>query len=174
MMALAAAVACPPRSWLCSGLGSSWLPLFQGCPFPSAWSARSDRCEFCEIPNRRTVTRNRRLARCSADALRSRNILQRSAGRCDFPAVFRRPRPPEVCKKSWEAYKSGAFDGLTCLVRLLSQFTLGVDLPSAATEDGETHSSIMFKLRERDGLHEPYRCNTKAHRCQLFTCEIAE
>jgi len=74
------------------------------------------------------------------------------------------PGPPEVCKESWEAYKSGAFDGLTCLVRLLSQFTLGVDLPSAATEDGETHSSIMFKLRERDGLHEPYRCNSKAHR----------
>ena len=84
------------------------------------------------------------------------------------------PGPPEVCKESWEAYKSGAFDGLTCLVRLLSQFTLGVDLPSAATEDGEARSSTMFKLRERDGLHEPYRCNTKAHRCQLFTCEIAE
>ena len=82
------------------------------------------------------------------------------------------PGPPEVCKESWEAYKSGAFDGLTCLVRLLSQFTLGVDLPSAATEDGETHSSIMFKLRERDGLHEPYRCNSKAHRSVIPPCKL--
>ena len=117
---------------------------------------------------------SRVLARVAPRMRRSYLATSCSAGRCDFPAVFRRPRPPEVCKKSWEAYKSGAFDGLTCLVRLLSQFTLGVDLPSAATEDGEARSSTMFKLRERDGLHEPYRCNTKAHRCQLFTCEIAE
>ena len=32
----------------------------------------------------------------------------------------------------------------------------------------------MFKLRERDGLHEPHLCHTKAHRCIVFACEIAE
>ena len=32
----------------------------------------------------------------------------------------------------------------------------------------------MFKLRERDGLHEPYRCNSRAHRSIVFASEIAE
>ena len=108
----------------------------------------------------------------SRSALRMRSDLATSAALGDviFQPSSGVPGPPEVCKKSWEAYKSGAFDGLTCLVRLLSQFTLGVDLPSAATEDGETHSSIMFKLRERDGLHEPYRCHSEAYRRVIPPC----
>ena len=32
----------------------------------------------------------------------------------------------------------------------------------------------MFKLRERDGVPEPYRCNSKAHRSIVFASEIAE
>ena len=72
-MALAAAVACPPPSWLCSGPGRTWLPLFQ--------AARSV------------------LARCSADALRP---LQRLAGLGDAlrQPSSGVPGPPELCKES--------------------------------------------------------------------------
>ena len=32
----------------------------------------------------------------------------------------------------------------------------------------------MFKLRKRDGLHEPYLCHTAEDRGQLFTSAITE
>ena len=62
------------------------------------------------------------------------------------------------------------------LLRVVSE--AGVILPWAVTakeqprEDGKAHSSIMFKLRERDGLHEPYRCNSKAHRREFPPCKL--
>ena len=47
-----------------------------------------------------------------------------------------------------------------------------ITLPAfvAAASDGEANSSIMFKLRKRDGLHEPHLCHTAEDWSQLPTC----
>ena len=54
------------------------------------------------------------------------------------------------------------------------QLSSSLDCFGAADSHGEAHSSAMFKLRKRDGLHEPYLCHTAEDRGQLFTSAITE
>ena len=144
-----------------------------GCPVQSAWSARSDRCSSASSrtvePSRGEPSSRALLRGCAPISTSAAQAL--GWAMCFFPLTSRLPgyqALPRFARSLGKPNLLTVFPGDASCPS--SQFTEGVDLPSAATEDGEAHGSAMFKLRERDGLHEPYLCASAAHWRLLPTC----
>ena len=109
----------------------------------------------------------------SRSALRMRSDLATSAAPGDV--ICRSSQPSsgvpdlsQLCKESSSQVLISVFSMTRVHVpnRATHHLTAFV---AAADSHGEAYGSAMFKLRERDGLHEPHRCHSAEDRHIIFT-----
>ncbi len=146
-MALAAAVVGPPLWWLCSGLGSSWLP-------QCASRRGSDRCE---CPNRPLASSRALLRGCGAPISQH---LQRRAMRCVFP--LRQPSSglpgsPEDCKESWDACRARDFHTLGCVSDTQSHFTLRDEREEQPRKMARLTAALCLSCASAMSYHNPVK-----------------